>query len=67
MRKCQSKNQELQPASRFSVMASLAEWLPVRLIPEQLLIAPVRNDVVYHCGRSEPALSLAHDAQGMPL
>jgi len=48
-------------------MASLAERLPVALIPEQLLIAPVRNDVVYHCGRSEPALSLAHDAQGMPL
>ena len=33
---------------RLSVVALLAESLPVALIPEQLLVTAVRYDVVYH-------------------
>ena len=31
------------------VMALLAEWLPVVLIPEELLISAVRNDMINYC------------------
>ena len=48
-------------------MASLAEGLPVRLIPEQPLIAPVRDDVIDHrCGHNL-ALRLAEGAQRMRI
>ena len=48
-------------------MASLAERLPVRLIPEQPLIAPVRNDVIHHCCGHDLALRKAEGAQRMLL
>ena len=34
--------------SCFLIMASLAERLPVRSVPEEFLISPVRNDVIYN-------------------
>lgn len=40
-----------------------AQRLPVRLVPEQRMVRAVRNDVINHCGRLCPALSLAHDTQ----
>ncbi len=48
---------------RFDIVAPLAQRLPVRLVPEQLTVATVRNDVVYHSGWCQLALSFAHDAQ----
>jgi len=48
-------------------MAFLAQRFPVGLIPEQLLISPVRNDVIHHrCGQNL-ALRLAEGAQRMLL
>ena len=48
-------------------MASLAERLPVALIPEQPLISPVRNDVIHHrCGH-DLALRMTEGAQRMLL
>ncbi len=37
----------LQTDSRFLVMVLFAERLPVTLVPEQLLITPVRYDMIY--------------------
>jgi hypothetical protein len=34
----------------LTVMALLAQWLPVVPVPEQLLISLVWCDVVYNCG-----------------
>ena len=48
-------------------MASLAERLPVRLIPEQPLVAPVRDDVIHHCCRHDLTLRKAEGAQRMLL
>ena len=48
-------------------MASLAERLPVCLIPEQPLVAPMWNDVIHHCCRDNLALRLAEGAQRMLL
>ena len=56
----------LQSAAGFLVMAVLAQCLPVILIPEQILVSPVRNDVVHHRRSSQPAFLLALDAQWMP-
>ena len=48
-------------------MAALAERLPVRLIPEQALVASVRDDVIHHrCGHNL-ALCLTEGAQRMLL
>ena len=33
----------------FLIMAFFAQSLPIVLIPKQIQIAAVRNDVVYHC------------------
>ena len=46
-------------------MAFLAEGLPVRLIPEQSLITPVRDDVIHHCCGHDLALRLAEGTQRM--
>lgn len=46
-------------------VAGLAQRLPVRLRPEQLLIATVIDDVVDHVGRCHATLGLAHHAEGM--
>ena len=48
-------------------MASLAERLPVRLIPEQALVTSVRNDVIYNGCRDDFALRLAEGTQRMLL
>ena len=48
-------------------MASLAERLPVGLIPEQPLIAPMRDDVIHHCCGHDLALRKAEGAQRMLL
>ena len=48
-------------------MASLAERLPVRLIPEQPLVTPVRNDVIHNGCRDDLALRKAEGAQRMLL
>lgn len=48
-------------------MAVLAQGLPVTLIPEEILVSPVREDMVNNCGRRELAFSLALDAQGIPF
>ena len=48
-------------------MASLTERLPVRLIPEQPLIAPMRNNVIHNgCGHNF-ALRLTEGTQRMLL
>ena len=47
----------LAAVTGFPIMAALAQRLPVVLIPEQLLIAPVRNHMVDHrCGRQHALL-----------
>lgn len=47
-------------------MASLAKRLPVVLIPEQLLIAPMRDDVVDHGRRGNLPAPQTFRAQRMP-
>ena len=48
-------------------MTVFAKRLPVLLIPEQLLITPVRDDVVDYGGRSQLAFLSAFCAQWMPF
>ena len=48
-------------------MASLAQRLPVVLIPEQLFVSAMRNDVVDHRSRREHAMRQAAHAQWMLL
>ena len=47
-------------------MASLAQRLPVSLIPEQLLVSAMRNDVVDHRRRGDPPALEAFHAQRIP-
>ena len=54
-----------QSSSSLLIMASLAEWFPVRLIPEQALVTSVRNNVIHHCRRDNLALRLAEGTQRM--
>ena len=49
----------------LSVMAGLAERLPVVLIPEQFLISAVRNDVVDNRRFDVPSFRSAFDAERM--
>lgn len=58
---------ELHPAPRLSIMAALAQRLPVCFIPKQLLIAPVRNHMVDHRCGCEPAVLHALIAQRVAL
>ena len=48
-------------------MAALAQRLPVVFIPEQLLVAPVRNHMVDHRCRCKPAMLYALIAQRVAL
>ena len=48
-------------------MAALAKGLPILFIPEQMLIAPVWDDVVNHRCRRNDALSHAFRAQRIAL
>lgn len=57
----------LAAVTGFPIMASLAQRLPVVFIPEQLLIAPVRNHMVDYRCRCEPAVLHALIAQRVAL
>lgn len=46
-------------------MADFAEWLPVALIPEQLHIAAMGNDMVNHRGSRQSVFLHALHAQRM--
>ena len=46
-------------------MAVFAECLPVFLVPEQILVAPVGDDVIHHRRRGESAFLPALNAQRM--
>jgi hypothetical protein len=48
-------------------MAALAKGLPVVFIPEQLPVAPVRNDVIDNGRRGYVSFSQTLDAQRMPV
>ena len=48
-------------------MAVLAQGLPIRLIPEQSLISPVRNDVIHYGCWGEFPLVHTPDTQRMEL
>ena len=48
-------------------MALLAERLPVRSVPEELLISSVRNDVIHNRCRSSYAMTQALLAEWMEL
>ena len=51
----------------FGVMARLAKRLPIVLIPKQLTVAPMGNDMINHYGFLKlPALT-ALNAQGLRL
>ena len=47
------------------VMTAFAKRLPVAFIPEQILVAPVRDDVVNHGGGREVAMLHAFSTQRM--
>ena len=49
----------------FMVVAALTKALPVRLIPEQLRIPSVGDDVVNNGGFHQPSLFLTLHTQGM--
>lgn len=50
---------------RLMVMATLAQGLPVRFVPEQVRGAAMRLDMIHNGCRDEPSLFLAADAPGM--
>ena len=56
-----------QPASGLLIMALLAEGFPVRLIPEQPLVSPMRNDVIHHRCRDNFSFRLAESTERMLL
>ena len=58
---------DLEAASCFLIMTIFAKGLPVLLIPEQPLIAPVRDDMIDHGGGGQLAFLPAFCAQRMPL
>ena len=51
----------------LTVMAAFTKRLPVRFIPEQLLIPSVRHDMVNHLRLHEPPFLLALLTQRMPF
>lgn len=51
----------------FDVVMAFTKALPVALIPEQLLVTTVGDDVVHHRCFSEPSLPHALHAQRMAL
>ena len=52
-------------ACSLLIMMELAQWLPVRFVPEQLLVALVRDDMVYDGSRSYLTIRLADNTQWM--
>ena len=46
-------------------MAVFEEGFPVRLIPEQPLVSPVRNDMIYDSRRDELSLRLTESTERM--
>jgi hypothetical protein len=52
---------------RLPGMARSAQHLPVQLIPEELLIAFMRNDVIHNLRRFQDSFTLTLDAERMPL
>ena len=52
-------------AIAIPVVVALAEGLPVGPVPHELVVALVGDDVVDDGGCRYPALTLAHDAQGI--
>ena len=52
---------------RFDAVVLMAEWLPVALVPEELLVSSVRNDVVHVCCLDVLAFLHALYAQGVRL
>ena len=50
----------------LAVVAGLAKSLPVALVPHQMRITTVRNDMVDHGRCREPSLCFAPHTQGMP-
>ena len=59
----QSFFHELQAHTRFKIMAALAQGLPVFFVPEQLLVAPMRDDVIYNRRRGDDACFQTRCAQ----
>ena len=57
----------LQSASCFLIVVLSAERLPVALIPEQLLISPVRYDMVDNRCRGDSSFLQTHHAQRVEL
>lgn len=55
----------LQSTPGLLVMAFFAECLPILPIPEQILIATMRNDVINHRRRGQSLFLLALDTQRM--
>lgn len=53
--------------SGLSVMASFTQWTPVAPVPEQLLIATVRNNMIHHRGLCVSAVLPALLTQGVRL
>ena len=53
--------------SRFHIVVMFTKRLPVLLIPEQLPIPAMGNDVVHHSGFCKPAISFTDYAEGMGL
>ena len=56
-----------QPTSGFLIMALFAERFPVRLIPEQPLVSPVRNDMIHNGRRDYFPLCLTESTEWMLL
>ena len=48
-------------------MTFLAEGFPVCLIPEQPLVSPVRNNMIYNCRRDDLSLCLTEGTERMML
>ena len=55
----------LKSPTRLTVMAVFAECLPIFLVPEQILVASVGDDVIHYRRRGESAFLPALNAQRM--
>ena len=63
----ENRKKASQPTSGFLIMAFLAEGFPVRLIPEQPLVSPVRDDVIHHRRWDNLSLRLTESTERMLL
>jgi hypothetical protein len=55
----------LQTAACLPVMATFAQRLPIAVIPEEILIPTMRQNVVNNCGGRQSSVALALQAQGV--